>query len=87
MRPPSSARAALLATLAAGYCGTYRALADKVGVPHGTARAALKELSRAGHASAGCRQRQSGRPGAAPAVYAAYQAPLDPLGFVRQAWR
>lgn len=86
-RPASPARAALRDALAAGFSGTYAALADLAGVKPQTARATLKELSRDRKACASERKRVAGRSGASPAVYAAYQQPFDALGFVHQVWR
>lgn len=87
-RPASPARTALRETLDEGFCGTYEALAELVGVKPEKARATLKELSRAGHARAQeVRQQVAGRSGASPAVYSAYQRPLDVLSFARQVWR
>jgi len=87
-RPASLARRALLNALSAGASGTYEALAAAVGVSPGTARATLKELSRAGKAAAQCRVRRPGASSAAPAVYSwPHQQPLDALGFARQVWR
>jgi hypothetical protein len=83
----SPARTALRTALADGLSGTYEALASLTGVTPDAAQAALKELSRTGHARAIERQRRAGRAGASPAVYAAYQPPLDALGFALRVWR
>lgn len=82
-----SARTALINTLAAGFAGTYDALAELAGVRPEAAQATLKELSREGKACVSGRQRRAGKAGAAPAVYAARRPTFDSLGFTLQVWR
>lgn len=88
-RPAGPVRRALLDCLARGVTGTYQALAAVAGVEPTTARATLKEIRRDGRAAAACRQRMTGRAGAACAVYgrAANDSPMDALALMRQVWR
>ena len=82
MKPPGSTRCALAAVVEAGFAGTYCALAAAAGVPPDRARATLKEMRRCGQV--GARRTHGGH---APAVYARPPTCIDPLAFVREAWR
>lgn len=80
-------RRALAKLLEDGVTGSYQVLAAAAGVPESRAQATLKEMSRCGEAAAVDYCPHPGRRGRAPARYAAPVLPLDPLAFVRQAWR
>ena len=82
MRRPGVTRERLARLIAAGVHGDYRALASAAGLDPCAARAALKEMRRAGQLVA---VRQG--PAAAPAVYMPAVQPVDALAVVRQAWR
>lgn len=86
-RPAGPARCAVIDALKGGWRGDYRALAALVGLRPQVARSILKELGRVKRACAGERCPGGGRSGAKPAVYGAYSAPVDALGFARQVWR
>jgi predicted ArsR family transcriptional regulator len=88
-RPAGPVRRALLQALEAGITGTYEALAAVAGVDAADARATLKEIRRAGLVCGRNRQRRTGRPGAAPAIYGrpGHEAAMDSLGHVLQVWR
>lgn len=81
----SPTKTALLATLAAGICGTYSAVAAAAGLPHDAARCALKELRREGRVRS--RRLPSRGRGAGQALYEIHDQPMDALGFALRVWR
>jgi predicted ArsR family transcriptional regulator len=83
----SPTKAVILATLAAGLCGTYGAVAAATGLPPQAARCALKELQRDGRVRTREQRLRSQGRGAGLAQYEICHQPFDSLGFVLRAWR